>query len=753
VTARTPRRIAVLGGLTSLLVAGAHPCHAQRTIPAGYAHGSVTVPVTLHLDAVGVLPVAGRDPAALQTLLASRGLTLLRRMPAGWSVFTLAQPVSRAGIFALSASLRRDLPTWISSAGPLVIRGTRDTLALTDQVIVQYEPTASDATIDSLHRLASLVPLLRTPWQTHHYLLRVKSGSQVDPLAASILLSRSPVVRSAYPDFLDADGDGDGLDPAAVPASEPNDPYFPVQWHLANPGTTPGGDINAVDAWMLTQGKSDVILAVIELNGFDIGHEDLIGNLWLNPSGSVGRNLHQCFVMATTLPDPATEAVTDLPALDCSDAHLAPTGPLDPLDPLPIDHGTAVAGLAAAVGDNGIGVTGVCPRCRIMALRAGSSWYGKVLALLYARDHGASVISLSWNHTLQTALDWAVTDLVARGVPVVVSMGNVAVNTCGDLPTEPQRLTAITGVIGVGSSNDDDVRTTLSGTGSCLDLLAPGGRDQGLGIVTTDPSGASGYNASPSLCAGELGNNNYTACFGGVSASVPLVAGTLGLMRTLAPSMSPVELEQILQHTADPIDAAAAAYDLNGFSPTHGHGRLDTFCALRAIVAPGEPCTSPGTVTVNDPPVPETEFGTRLGVTRIAGATSHVVANAPGGGPMATPVFHLARYPTATTMLELQFGASRTDAAGSSADASSLALGLQAGTFLAPGWYAGPTLAMLRTTASGTTSTDWGAGVAAGYRVLPTSQLSLRLEARYRRWWTSNIDELGIALVVGVSWP
>jgi len=127
--------------------------------------------------------------------------------------------------------------------------------------------------------------------------------------------------------------------------TEPNDPLFPQQWGLWNTGQqggTPGADINAPQAWNITTGSSNVVVTVVD-TGIDYNHPDLAANIWSAP---------------TSFTQTYAQYTYNCPA----GSHGYSPGAANPsaCDPMDVDgHGTHVAGIIGAVGNNGLGVSGV----------------------------------------------------------------------------------------------------------------------------------------------------------------------------------------------------------------------------------------------------------------------------------------------------------------------------------------------------------------------------------------------------------
>ena len=254
------------------------------------------------------------------------------------------------------------------------------------------------------------------------------------------------------------------------------DPLFYEQWHLMR--------IGAVRAWGASKGSPDVMVAIVD-SGVDATHPDLSGRV-------LG----------------GYDYVED--DEDASDEN---------------GHGTHVAGIITASGDNDVGVAGLAWRTSILPVRvldeSGFGYYSDVIAgIRYAAERGAKVINLSLggsasSQALQEAVDFAYTN----GSIVVAAAGNNGLDTLS-YPAACEH------VIGVGASDQDDRPTSFSNRGRGLDLLAPG-----VSIYSTFPQ------------------NRY-ASMSGTSMATPQVSGALALMFALQPGLDPDEAEKILTESA-----------------------------------------------------------------------------------------------------------------------------------------------------------------------------------------------------------
>lgn len=380
-----------------------------------------------------------------------------------------------------------------------------------------------------------------------------------------------------------------------VPVSEdrqltPNDALYPNQWHHANTaqgGGTADADVDTDWAWTITQGAATTLIAVTD-SGFDVNHPDYQNNLWANPGEIAGDGL-----------DNDGNGWAD----DVNGFNFAACNTLGP----PFcngtitagNHGTAVAGVAAAQGNNLIGVSGACPQCTIALVQRGGRFSGDAQAIAYAQQINANISTNSWGYpNPPAAVTNAINATAGAGVTIFFAMANGNQNDC-----VLNDISANANVIAVSALSNQDRKVTESAFGNCMEISAPTHRGYGggtpftgtLNIATTDRVGNAGYNNTSALaapCPGETAATNYTFCFGGTSAATPLTAGVAGLMLSANNALTPLQIRRVLQDTADkPQDSTAGYRDVDGFSQpgggasTHGYGRVNAFEAVR-VVAP-----------------------------------------------------------------------------------------------------------------------------------------------------------------------
>jgi RHS repeat-associated protein len=320
---------------------------------------------------------------------------------------------------------------------------------------------------------------------------KVELQAGQDPQALAGELRLNPAVELAEPNFL-----------ISRDEVTPNDTRFAEQWALRNTGSSGGqvgADISALPSWQITTGSTNTIIGVVD-SGIDFTHPDLIHNQWTN-SGERdnGRD------------DDRNGFVDDLHGWD----WVAASNMIKDEQ----GHGTGVAGIIAAEGNNGAGTAGVMWRASLMSLRVlDNTGTGDVAdaveAIDYAVAHGAQVINCSWGTDEESlALRDAIEQAGRRGVVVVTSAGNGG----RDLETAPYYPASfgLPNQVVVASTDQFDQLAPWSSRGALPVIVAAPGTD----ILTTQIGG--GYRLVT-----------------GTSASAPLVSGVAGLVKTVRPWLS-----------------------------------------------------------------------------------------------------------------------------------------------------------------------------------------------------------------------
>ncbi len=298
---------------------------------------------------------------------------------------------------------------------------------------------------------------------------------------------------------------------------QPDDPEYNRQWGMEK--------IAAPDAWETCRGSDDVVIAVID-TGVDYAHRDLQSNVWCNEAelhGAPGED------------DDDNGYVDDVHGYN----FVYNNG--DPNDDH--GHGTQVAGIAAAVGNNGLDVAGVCWTARIMVLKildaAGDGASADAApAIYYAVANGADVISMSWGSEEDSrVIEDAIAYARRQGVIVVAAAGNEG----SDTPFYPA---AYPDVLAVAATDSSDRRHFLSNYGDWVDIAAPG-RD----ILSLRAGGVA------SLATDGV----YTVVVSGTSMATPHVTGACALLLAANPLLAIEEVERIVLSTGDPIAAGICA--------------------------------------------------------------------------------------------------------------------------------------------------------------------------------------------------
>src|SRR3954451_4284913 len=342
-------------------------------------------------------------------------------------------------------------------------------------------------------------------------------------------------------------------------------------WNLSNNGrnargqaTSAGIDVAAPAGWQATTGRG-IVVAVVD-SGLQIDHPDLQGALWTNPDEPCG----------------STDVDGDGYAGDCHGWNFyAHSADITNGGPVNNAHGTSVAGAVAARAGNGVGSAGVGPGGTGMPLVIGSGMSVSIdagaQAIVYAADHGASVVNASWISDgnqeipiLTSAIDYA----RSKNVVVVAAAGNDGKDrdTAHLYPASQNA----DNLIKVGASTAGDTVASFSAYGATtVDLFAPG-----LWVYTTTNDG--GYD-----------------WISGTSIAAPQVSAAVAMYRAMAPDATALELKQQLLADTVPVGA------YSGKSTTGGRLSLARLGSTTADVSytftgmTADPGTVAPSVTVN----------------------------------------------------------------------------------------------------------------------------------------------------------
>jgi len=513
--------------------------------------------------------------------------------------------------------------TDVKSCNPVYAINTGLEMGVTDEFLVKFNDNISQKKIQKLHKKYGVEVVKTTEL---YQLIKVPDGS--DAMEIANVYQESGLTRFSHPNF---------ISDIELHQVIPNDPYFINQFSLNNTGQvftdghwgTNDADIDAPEAWTITQGDNDIIIAVLD-QGVTPNHPDLPNARQVRLNGS---NF----------------------------------GDGDPNNPTPTgngNHGNACAGIIAATQNNNQGISGIAPNCRIMPLRVhGATVQRTADAITFAWENGADILSCSWgyestNANFQPVIRDAIINATTlgrneRGCIVVFSASNSADHAHnGDGEVRFPSNVDVAGVLTVGASERDDFQANYSPLSNpnspnnqIIDLVAPSHRAYSCQIAgetfeawSIDIPGNAGYNPVHNNDCGVLpgigtvlpdaGVNNlsYTGRFGGTSYACPQVAAVAALMLSINPNLTQLQVFDILTTTAD--EVGGYAYN-NGFSNELGNGRLNACSAVSQVVSTvasvngsSLTCNSPSVYTINNLPADLTVSWTKSSnLTQIGGNT------------------------------------------------------------------------------------------------------------------------------------
>lgn len=364
-------------------------------------------------------------------------------------------------------------------------------------------------------------------------------------------------------------------------AGVPNDPSFGQQYAMRNTGQviqgvtgTAGADISAVPAWNLTTGSTANVIGIVD-TGIDYAHPDLAANVWSAPTAF-------------------TVTIGGVPITCPAGSHgfNSITNSCDPMDDA--GHGTHVAGDAGAVGNNGVGVTGINWTASMMGLRfMGAHGVGGTVAeainaiefaiqvkQFFAGNGGANVRVINDSWTFST-FSQAMLDEINRAGTNDILFVACADNFGQNLDVTPEYPPAYNAanIVSVAATDNQDNLASFSDYGpTTVDLAAPG-----VNILST-------WEPTAPLFPGQ--SYIYAS---GTSFSAPLVAGSAALVLSVCP-LDTAALKADILNTVDPLPSLA------GLTVTGG--RLNTY---RAITACLPTPTATATSTLTPTPLPPTD--------------------------------------------------------------------------------------------------------------------------------------------------
>ena len=382
-------------------------------------------------------------------------------------------------------------------------------------------------------------------------LKKLTLDEKIDVLDAMKAYSNDPNVEYAEPDYI------------LKPAFTPNDEFFDFQWAHDNKHT------QAERGWDIERGNPNTVIAIID-TGIEYNHEDLRDNMLgdCNSGCSEGKGYDFVNLSDSFFDSPDRERILGEDYTDVDN------------DPMDFDgHGTAVAGVAAAKGNNGKGVAGVCHDCSIMPVRAGFAYLkdgekaggflsvDTGMAIKYAADNGAKIINMSFgappNENGANFVDEWVDYAKDKGAVLIAAAGNF--EDIGSLlyPAANKNVIAVAGTDRGGKCTTTpkipEGRAPDSNYGEWIDVAAP---------CCNFTTAITGTGNDPST-------QNYDGA-GGTSISSAYVSGLAGLILSKNPELNRDEVGNIIREGADKFGIDIPAPD----KPI-GTGRVNVYKALQ----------------------------------------------------------------------------------------------------------------------------------------------------------------------------
>ncbi len=331
-------------------------------------------------------------------------------------------------------------------------------------------------------------------------------------------------------------------------AAVPDDPYYAEQWGV--------NTVDARNAWSIRRTDRTVVVAVID-TGIDYTHPDLQHSIWVNEAEKNG---------IKGIDDDGNGYVDDGYGWDFADNDA------DPMDYA--GHGTHVAGIIGAMGDNGIGVAGVSWNVRLMPLKVAGDYTtgmesGDILdALNYALENGATVFNCSFGGPYDSAIEYDKLKILQQsGVMVICAAGNKGTDIDQAGNAMYPASYDLANIIAVAASAKDGSMAGISNYGSIsVDLMAPG-----VDILSAK---------SVKITAAGANERDLYKLMTGTSMAVPHVSGLVALMRARQPELGLDQIKSAILETVV-LDPTAAGKTVSG-------GRVNFYDALGEMLTPGD---------------------------------------------------------------------------------------------------------------------------------------------------------------------
>ena len=417
---------------------------------------------------------------------------------------------------------------------------------VTNQVLVRLKNEADLALLDNAAKGLEAHIDHQNEFDALLYHVQVDEDAELNGLEVANTLHEMGIFDYAEPDFL-----------RLMKRMNTNDPFVDDQWSLNNDGVNTsayggiaGADMKVFDAWATTTGSSSVKVAIVD-EGVDLSHPDLLANL--------------------------------LPGYDATGLGSGggPTGD--------DAHGTACAGIVAAVGNNNLGVAGVAYSCKIIPVRiayssgpnwvTNNTWIGNALNWAWQTGN-ADILSNSWggggsSSTINNAISGAVNNgRGGLGSPVLFAAGND-----NGANSYPATYAPTISVIAMSMCNERKNPSSCDGEtwwgsnyGTGADVAAPG-----VKIYATDISGSNGYTSG-----------DYVSNFNGTSSACPNAAGVMALILSVNGSLTEDQARTALESTCDKAGGYTYNSGVSGqpngtWSNDLGYGRVNAAAAVASV--------------------------------------------------------------------------------------------------------------------------------------------------------------------------
>lgn len=505
-----------------------HTAHLYLLLEPGYTEADATALVPeAEVEAWGAQDAAKsmRPVAGVPPLVAGRH----------WAELVLPTELGEAAYTELLAGLNRH-PS-VALACPFFTEPLSNPIGMSELFRVKLNSPAEFPSLKKMAAQTGTVIVGQNQYMDLWYTLACDKHSQGNPLAMASHFLKQGKFAAAEPDLI----------PTDVIACT-TDPFFPSQWGMNNTGQyggVPGMDIRACAGWAnWTTGDTNVKIGIFD-QGYELNHPDLVAN-----------NFGQGY-----------------------DSYLGapPSVVYGP-------HGTACAGIAGATQNNGLGVTGVAPNCRLVSIAHPLFFTPNFEAELadgfsWAWQNRVAVISNSWGWygTPAMVLDDAIEDALnlgrgGRGTVVCFATHNYNNNTITYPASAHPHVLAVGAMSPCGERKNPtscDGEFWGSNYGPDLDVMAPG-----VIVHTTDEQGGNGYDPT-----------DYYSHFNGTSSACPHVAGLAGLVISMNRCLTREQVVNIIEKSARKVGAYT-------YSPTPGrpngdwnnemgYGLIDVDAALR----------------------------------------------------------------------------------------------------------------------------------------------------------------------------